>query len=93
MIEVTFRAYNEFHEELKRSTQANFSLGLVSFLSELQGTLSLVTECICVRVMGVYEGNHIVVGHFLIYLDNVIPISAECFREYSILRQKDAEFI
>lgn len=93
MTEVTFRAYNEFHQELKRSTQVSLSLGLISFLHDLQNNLSLVTECMCVRVMASYRGQHIVIGHFFIYLDNIIPITAECFREYSSLRQKDGEFI
>lgn len=93
MIDVTFRAYNEFHQEINRSVKGNLSLGLVDFLQSIQDGLNLVTDRLCVRVMAEYNGKHIVVGHYFVYLDHVIPISAECFREYSILRQKNAEFI
>lgn len=93
VIEVCFRAYNEFHQEISRSAKGNLSLGLVEFLHSIQDGLNLVTESVCVRVMAQYNGNHIVIGHYFVYLNHVIPISAECFREYSILRQKDGEFI
>lgn len=93
MTEVTFRAYNEFHQEIARRTHRNLNLGLVEFLTEAQGSLDIVTDSMAVRVMAEYRGKHIVIGHYFIYLDHVIPVSAECFREYSILRQKDTEFI
>lgn len=93
MVEVTFRAFNEFHQEIKRSTQVSLLLGSIAFLHELQDTLSLVTDCMCVRIMAAYRGKHIVIGHYFVHIDHVIPITAECFREYSVLRQKDGEFI
>lgn len=93
MIEVTYRAYSEFHHEVKKKTYRNFALSIVDFMSELQGSLTLESDVMCVRIMAAFKGKHIVVGHFFIFVDNVIPISAECFREYSSLRQKNAEFI